>query len=144
MFSTAKSSKKFSLVIPATEKYIPLVRRYIVEVLTAYQFKGSFLYQMEIMIDELCIKISGEMKKHPPMVWLDIKFEIGKDGFSFDILEQKQQFAEFSEKEYKNSEECRIDSPEIGLIERYSDYARLELTNGKITKVKMTRCGKVD
>ena len=144
MFSMAKNSKRFSIIIPALEKYIPLVRRYIIEVLTAYEFRGSFLYQMEIMIDELCIKIAKEMKKHPPMVWLDIKFEVGKNGFSFDLLEQRQELVEFFDPQGEILEEHGIDSPEIGLIERYSDCARLDLTKGKISKVKMTRSGKAD
>jgi hypothetical protein len=140
----AKNSKRFSVVIPALEKYIPLVRKYIVDVLMAYEFSGDFLYQMEIMIDELCIKIAKEMKRRPSMVWLDIKFEVGKNGFSFDILEQREELVEFFSEQGEVLEEHGIDSPEIGLIERYSDGARLDFIKGKISKVKMTRVGKED
>jgi anti-sigma regulatory factor (Ser/Thr protein kinase) len=139
MFSTAKNNKSFSLVIPAQEKYIPLVRKYVIEVLAAYNFGGGFLYQMEIVIDELCSKISHKVKKQPPLVWLDIRFEIEKDVFLFNILEQKPKDMTSAEKEIGVLDENGIDSPEFGLIERYSDNACLELRNGRISKVKMTR-----
>jgi hypothetical protein len=142
MFSTAKNSKSFSIVIPATEKYIPLVRRYIIEILATYSFSGSFLYQMEILIDELCMKISGKIKKNPNAVWFDIKFEIGDNSFSFDILGQRQDYLQFSETHEEDLEEHGINSPAVGLIERYCDSARLDLTNGKIFKVEMIRSGK--
>jgi len=142
MFSMAKNSRSFSIVIPAMEKYIPLVRRYIVEVLAAYKFGGSFLYQMETIIDELCLKISGKMKKNPEAIWFDIKFEVGQNGFSFDILGQRQDYLQFSQTQEDGLQEYGINSPEIGLIERYSDSARLCLVNGKISKVEMCRSGK--
>lgn len=143
MFSTAKNSKCFSLVIPASQKHIPLVKRYIVKVLSAYKYRQDFLYQMEIMIDELCRAISQEVKK-TAAVWLNIKFEIGKHGFSFNILKEKSKEDDvFTEKESSVLEEYGIDSPEFCLIERYSDCARMELKNGKISNVKMARAGKV-
>lgn len=141
MFSTVKNNNHFSLVIPASEKYVPLVRRYIVEILSAYKYQEDFLYQMEIMIDELCRAISQEVKK-TAAIWLNIKFEIGKSGFSFDILEEKSSNNNLiSETEPSILEEYGIDFPEFGLIERYSDYARMELKNGKISKVKTARTG---
>jgi len=142
MFSTAKDNRCFSLVIPAAEKYVPLVRRYVIEILSAYNYQKNFLYQIEIIIDELCRTISQEVKR-TAATWLDIKFEIGKHGFSFNILEQKNQLCENNtEKEFSVLEEYGIDSPEFTLIERYSDCARMELKNGKISKVEMTRTGK--
>jgi len=142
MFSTVKNSDGFSIVIPAAEKYIPLVRRYIVEVLTSYNFCGSFLYQTEIIIDELCLKISGKMKDNPDAVWFDIKFEVGKNSFSFDILGQRQDYLQFSQESNDELLEHGINSPEIGLVERYCDSARLDFVGGKISKVEMTRSGK--
>jgi hypothetical protein len=143
MFSTAKNSNVFSLVIPASEKYVPLVRRYVVEILTAYKYQKDFLYQMEIMIDELCRAISQEVKR-TAAIWLNIKFEINKSGFSFDILEEKDGGDLNVEKEPSVLEEYGIEFPEFGLIERYSDYARMELKNGKISKVRTARAGKVN
>ncbi|MCL2845204.1 MAG: ATP-binding protein [Chitinivibrionia bacterium] len=138
----AKNNKSFSIVIPAMEKYIPLVRRYVIEILAAYNFCGSFLYQMEIIIDELCLKIAGKIKKNPDAVWFDIKFEIGENNFSFDILGQRQDYLQFSQTEDDDLEEHGINSPVVGLIERYCDSARLDLVNGKIIKVEMSRSGK--
>jgi len=142
MFSTAKNSKCFSLAIPASQIYIPLVRSYIVKILSAYKYHQDFLYQMEIVIDELCRTISQEVKR-TSAVWLNINFEVGKHGFSFNILEEKKRDDNFvDDKEYSALKEYGIDSPELCLIERYSDCARMELINGKISKVKMARAGK--
>jgi hypothetical protein len=84
------------------------------------------------------------IKKQTTGVWLDIKFEIGKDGLSFDILEQSGIENDAVYKENEILEEFGISSPEICLIEKYSDCARLELHNGRITNVKMTRAIKVN
>jgi anti-sigma regulatory factor (Ser/Thr protein kinase) len=144
MFSTAKNSKCFSLVIPASEKYVPLVRSYVIEILAAYNYQKDFLYQMEIMIDELCCTISQEVKQ-TAAAWLNIKFEIGENGFSFNVLEHINQNSEsFAKKESTVLEEHGIVSPEFALIERYSDSARMELKNGKILNVKMARAEKRD
>lgn len=144
MFSTAKNSKYFSLAIPASQVYIPLVRSYIVQILSAYKYHQDFLYQMEIMIDELCRAISQEVKR-TDSVWLKINFEIGKHGFSFNIIEEKKQDNNLTgDEKYSPLEEYGIGSPELCLIERYSDCARMELINGKISKVKMARAGKVN
>jgi hypothetical protein len=105
----------------------------------AYGFGSGFLYQMETVIDELCGKISRMIKKQTIGVWLDIKFEIGNNGLSFDILEQSSVEIDSACKDGTLLEEFGISSPEIRLIEKYSDYARLELRGGKIANVKMTR-----
>lgn len=142
MFYTAKNSNKcFLLTIPVLEKYIPLARRYIVEVLMAYSLGSGFLYQMEIVIDELCGKISQMMKKQPPGIWLDIRFDIGRNGLSFDISEQNnaEDGSVYGEKENSILQEFGITSPEICLIERYSDSARMELRGNRIASVKITR-----
>ena len=139
MFSTAKNNKCFLLTIPALEKYIPLARRYIVEILMAYSLGSGFLYQMEIVIDELCGKISHMIKKQAKGIWLDIKFEIGSNGLSFDILEQSDVESDTGEKGNEILREFGITSPEICLIERYSDSAMLELHGDRIASVKMTR-----
>ncbi len=144
MFSTAKNSKSFSLVIPASEKYIPLVRHYVVKILSTYKYRQDFLYQMEIMIDELCGAISNKVKK-TAAVWLNMKFEIGKHGFSFNILEEKSQDDDlFTENKPSVYGDHEIESPEFYLIERYSDCAKMELKNGKISKVEIARAGKVN
>ncbi|MDR0304672.1 MAG: ATP-binding protein [Chitinispirillales bacterium] len=145
MSCTAKNSKCFLLSIPALEKYIPLARRYIVEVLMAYGLGSGFLYQMEIVIDELCGKISNMIKKQTTGSWLDIKFEIGGDGLLFDILEQNSSENNvICTEEGGILQEFGIGSPEICLIERYSDSAILRLRGGRITNVKITRAVKVD
>jgi len=78
-------------------------------------------------------------------VFDQVNFEIGKHGFSFNILEQKNREDEiFAEKVCSVLDEYGIFSPEYGLIERYLDSARLELKNGKITKVRMVRAERVD
>lgn len=144
MFYTAKNSKCFSLVIPSAQIYVPLVRRYVIEILACYKYDKEFLYQVEIVIDELCRAISQEVKQKTA-IWLNINFEIGKHGFSFNILEQKNREDEiFAEKVCSVLDEYGIFSPEYGLIERYLDSARLELKNGKITKVRMVRAERVD
>ena len=136
MFSTAKNSRCFLLSIPAQEKYIPLVRRYIVDALSTYGFRGGFLDQVEIVIDELSNKFSQSSQKRIVGVWLNIKFEVDNNGFSFNILEQ----GGFEEKE--NAGKLLSEFPEIRLVERYSDSARLDLRGGSIVNVKMSRFAK--
>jgi len=137
MFSTAKNNKCFLLAIPAQEKYIPLVRRYIVDALSIYGFRGGFLDQVEIVIDELSNKFSQSSQKRVVDFWLNIKFEVDNKGFSFNILEQ-------GESKNGNAGKLLSEFPEIRLVERYSDSARIDLRGGSIVNVKMSRFVKED
>ena len=144
MFSTAKNNRCFSLVIPADEKYVPLVRRYVVEILSAYKYKGDFLYKVEVVIDELCCAVSQEVKQ-TTAVWLDIKFEINDKGFSFNLLKRKGFESKVSAaNEVSIWQEHGIDSPGFSLAERYLNSVRMELKNGRISNVSVACSGKVN
>jgi len=142
MFSTAKNNKCFLLSIPAQEKYIPLVRRYIVDALSIYGFRGGFLDQIEIVIDELSNKFSQSSQKCVVDFWLNIKFEVDNKGFSFNILEQGE--SKNGESIKGNAGKLLSEFPETRLVERYSDSARIDLRGGSIVNVKMSRFVKED